>query len=100
MTQEQRSPYSRIAIESTPETSGLLYLFVLDNLEWVQWDSNVRARLLDLYERYPEATDFMYSACSAAEGNPIAQKLQHAYQLADRSAATGPLAARAVAAGR
>jgi hypothetical protein len=100
MTPEQRHPYSRIAVENAPEVGGILYLFVLDRLEWVQWDANLRARLLDLYPRYPEATDFMYSACSAAEGTPIAEKLQHAYQLADRSRAREPLAARAVAAGR
>ena len=84
MSQEQRHPYSREAVASTPDLAGLLYLFVQDRLVWVQWDKNVRARLTDLYERFPEATDFMYSACQSADGEPQAQTLQSAYQLADR----------------
>jgi len=97
MSQEQRHPYSREAVASTPELAGLLYLFVLDRLVWVQWDSNVRARLLDLYERFPEATDFSYSACSSADGDPKAQILRSAYQLADRKATQEPLGLSAAA---
>jgi len=90
-----RHPYSRIAAANAPETGGLLYLFVLDRLEWVQWDANLRAGLLDLYDLYPEATDFACSTCSAAEGEPIAEKLQSAYQLADRKSQKKPLGAAA-----
>ena len=86
MKQEQRHPYSRNAIASASELGGLLYLFVLDRLVWVQWDANVRARLSDLYERYPEATDFSFTPCSHADGEPQAQTLQRAYQLSDRRA--------------
>jgi hypothetical protein len=97
MTPEQRYPYSREALVSAPELSGLLYLFVLDRLVWVQWDKNVRARLSDLYERFPEATDFCYSACQSADGEPQAQTLQSAYQLTDRKATKEPLTLSAAA---
>jgi hypothetical protein len=97
MLLEQRHPYSRIAVASTPELSGLLYLYVLDRLVWVQWDANVRARLQDLYERFPEATDFSYSACSSNDGKPAAETLRSAYQLTDRQVPAEPLSLTAAA---
>src|SRR5262245_49640978 len=84
MAHEERHPYTHAAASTVPEVSGIFHLFDREELVWVQWDANVRARLLDLYDRFPEATDFTFKACAPADGQPIAEKLRKAYHLAER----------------
>jgi len=80
-------------VQDAPERSGLLYLYELDRLLWVDWSPNVQIGLLTLQSLYADATHFgtVITDYSALDGITFAQKIRNAHALKERKTSKKPI---------